>query len=62
MTTKFLTIKFAKFPKFYCHGISQEKQRLGTIFCKIPPPRPPSKTQILLILSFRASLTQGKHM
>ena len=39
--------------KFHCHGISQEKERFWTIFRKCPPSPTPSKTQILLILSFR---------
>ena len=42
-----------KLSKFYCHGISQEKQRFGTIFRKFSSSPTPSKTQILLILSFR---------
>ena len=39
--------------EFYCHGVSQEKQRFGTIFRKCSPSPTPSKTQILLMLSFR---------
>ena len=35
--------KIRKISKFYCHGISKEKQRFGTIFRKISPPRPPPK-------------------
>ena len=35
--------KIRKISKFYCHGISQDKQRFGTIFRKIPPPQPPPK-------------------
>ena len=45
--------KIRKMSRFYCHRISQEKQRLGTIFHKISASPTPSKTQILLILSFR---------
>ena len=44
MTTKFLTIKFAKFPNFpqklYCHGVSQEKQCFGQFPSIFPLPNP----------------------
>ena len=56
MTTKYLTIKFRKISKFYCHGISQEKQCFWTIFRKISPsptPPPPQNANVILILSFR---------
>ena len=39
MTTKFLTIKFAKIPNF----IVMELLRKKTIFCKFPPPDPQPK-------------------
>ena len=45
--------KIRNISKFYCHGLSQEKQRFGTIFHEFSPSPTPSKTQILLILSFR---------
>ena len=54
-TTKSLTIKIAIFSKFHCHGDSQEKRRLWTSFPQVPPSPAPSKTQILLILSFGVS-------
>ena len=40
---KFSDNKNRKNYKFYCHGISQEKQRFRTIFREIPPPQPPPK-------------------
>ena len=52
MTTKFLTIKFAKFPNY----IVMEFPRKNSVFGKFSPsptPSTPSKKQILLILSFR---------
>ena len=39
-------------PPKKCHGTSQEKQRFGAISPQISPSPTPSKTQILLILSF----------
>ena len=42
-----------KISKFYCHGISQEKECFWTIFRWFSPSPTPSKTQILLTLSFR---------
>ena len=39
MTTQCLTKKFRKIFTFYCHEISQEKQRFRTIFPKISPER-----------------------
>ena len=45
--------KIRKISKFYCHEISQEKQRFGQFSINFPLPQTPSKTQILLILSFR---------
>ena len=32
--------KIGKISKLYCHGISQEKQRFGTMFRKISLPNP----------------------
>ena len=53
MTTTFLTIKFAKFPNFIVMEFLRKKQHFWTIFRKFSPSPTPSKTQILLILSFR---------
>ena len=55
MTTKFLTMKFAKKnPNFIVIGISQEKQRLGTIFRRFSPsPNPLQSANFINILSFR---------
>ena len=57
MTTKFLTIKFAKLPNFIVMELPRKKQRFWTIFRKFSPSSTPSKTQILLILSFRRPLS-----
>ena len=45
--------KARKLSIFYCHGISQEKERFWTIIRKFSLSPTPSKTQILLTLSFR---------
>ena len=47
--------KICKISKLYCHGFSQEKKKtvFWTIFRNFSPSPTPSKTQILLILSFR---------
>ena len=53
MTTTFLTIKFAKFRNSIVMEFPPEKECLWTIFRKLSPSPTPSKTQILLVLSFR---------
>ena len=40
--------KIHKNSKFYCHGISQEKLRFGTMFCKFSASPTPSKTRFVL--------------
>ena len=42
MTTNFSTIKFA-LSKFYCRGVSHEKQRFWTICLSAPQSPPPQK-------------------
>ena len=51
MTTIFQTITFA-LSKFYCRGISKENSAFER-FSYLPPMPPPSKTQVLLLLSSR---------
>ena len=55
MTTKFLTIKFAKFPNFIVMNFPGKK-RFGQFSVIFPPSPTPSKMQILLRLSFRLHL------
>ena len=45
--------KNRKISKFYCHGIFPGKTAFWDNFRKFPPSPTPSKTQILLVLSFR---------
>ena len=42
MTTKFLDNNIFKFSKFYCRGVSHEKQHFGR-FSSLPPRPPPRK-------------------
>ena len=51
MTTKFSTIKFALLT-FYCHGVSQEKQRFGGRFSSLAPrpPPPPKKNAFFSVV------------
>ena len=59
MTTKFHDNKIREISKFYCHGISQEKQRFGTIFRNFslsPTPPPPKKNTNFVNFVVSASL------
>ena len=56
MTTKFLTLKFAKCTKFDCHGISQEKW-FCTIFPQFPSPPDPLQNANFINIVVSASLT-----
>ena len=52
MTTKFLDDKICTF-KFLLSWRFPQKWRFGTIFPSAPTPPPPSKAQILFLLSSR---------
>ena len=57
MTTKhFSTIKCA-LSKCYCHGVSQEKQRFGTIFLSAPRSPPPQKGNFFFVVSLSLHLS-----
>ena len=60
MTTKFLDIKFA-LSIFYCRGVSQEKQHLGTIVLSAPKAPPLRNANfIFIVVSPSLSFTKGQ--
>ena len=56
MTTKFLDNKNVALSKFYCRGVSHEKQRFWMIFLSAPTAPPPLKSEIFIFIVVSPSL------
>ena len=58
MTTKFLTIKFAKFPKFIVMEFPKKNSVFGQFSVNFPPPQPPPKRKFYQYCRFGVSAFQ----